>query len=141
MSFSSDVKREIVTKEISECCLKAEIYALIKLKSKIVFSDKSSFSFRNTSLLLTRRMAYLLKKTFNKEVSVNHNKRNLDGKEVYNLKIDDANNILEYFKIIDKGNVNKGFFLDFLKIFYHDFELFLLKVSFCRTLMIRKETT
>ncbi len=39
MSFASDLKKEILTNEIDDIALKAELYGILKLKSEILISS------------------------------------------------------------------------------------------------------
>ena len=40
MSYSSDVKKELANISADDCCLKAELYAIIKFKGKLNLSHR-----------------------------------------------------------------------------------------------------
>ena len=41
MSFASDIKKEISGISLDDCCLKAELYEIIRLKSSIMISNRN----------------------------------------------------------------------------------------------------
>ena len=60
MSFTSDLKKEILTNEYSLESLKAELYAILKLKSDLIIHlNKLNLAIKTTSLNLTRRIVYI----------------------------------------------------------------------------------
>ena len=66
MSFSSDVKRELANIECESCCLKAELYAIIKFKATIKLSFGGlGVSISTTQNAIARRIVYLFKKIYN----------------------------------------------------------------------------
>ena len=61
MSFASDLKKEIITNEYDDQALKAELYAILKLKGELILShNQLSLAIKTTSLNLTRRIVYIL---------------------------------------------------------------------------------
>ena len=104
MSFASDLKREIIANEYSDESLKAELYAILKLKAELILSfNKLSLAIKTTSLNLTRRIVYIIKKIYKQNVDILAKERkNLDHKKVYILTIsDDITLILKDLDIID----------------------------------------
>ncbi len=106
MSFSSDLKKEIITNEYTDLQLKAELYAILKLKSELIISfNHLSLAIKTTSLNLTRRIVYIIKRIYKQNVDIVAKERtNLDFKNVYILTIsDDIKFILKDLDIIDDG--------------------------------------
>lgn len=104
MSFSSDLKKEIITNEYSDMQLKAELYAILKLKSELILSFHNlSLAIKTTSLNLTRRIVFIIKKIYKQNIEIVAKERtNLDFKKVYILSIsDDVKLILKDLDIID----------------------------------------
>jgi DNA-binding protein WhiA len=104
MSFAADLKREIITNEYSDESLKAELYGILKLKAELILSfNKLSLAIKTTSLNLTRRIVYIIKKIYKQNVDIVSKERtNLDYKKVYILTIsDDITLILKDLDIID----------------------------------------
>lgn len=104
MSFSQNVKKEIITLDDAPLVLKAEAYAMTKLKAETVVSNRMlTFVFHTSSVFLARRITFLFKKLYDisselmvKEVP------NLKLKRVYHVTIKDkARFILEDLGIID----------------------------------------
>lgn len=104
MSFTSDLKKEILTNEYSLESLKAELYAILKLKSDLIIHlNKLNLAIKTTSLNLTRRIVYILKKIYMQNIEILAKTRNnLDYKKVYVLTLsDDVKFILQDLEIID----------------------------------------
>lgn len=104
MSFSSDLKKEIITNEYNDFQLKAELYAILKLKAELIISfNHLSLAIKTTSLNLTRRIVFIIKRIYKQNVDIVAKERtNLDFKNVYILTIsDDIKLILKDLDIID----------------------------------------
>lgn len=105
MSFASDLKKEIITNEYDDQALKAELYAILKLKGELILShNQLSLAIKTTSLNLTRRIVFIIKKIYKQTVEIVAKERsNLDFKKVYILTLsDDIRLILSDLDIIDK---------------------------------------
>lgn len=106
MSFASDVKKEISNVIVDDCCLKAELYAICKLKSTMIISlNKLKIEFRTTSINTARRISFLFKKLYNvKSNMLLKQQEKLDYKSIYYLEIED--NIGSVLKDLDIINDN-----------------------------------
>lgn len=106
MSFSSDVKKELANIECDECCLKAELYAIIKFKGKIKISFNGLGVSIETSLnALARRIVFLFKKIYNIKLEIKaYKQQKLDKKTIYVLDVSNALNILIDLKILNQDN-------------------------------------
>ena len=63
MSFASDLKKDIVNYDFDDNALKAELYGILKLKSELtISSNQFNISIRTTSLNLSRRIIYIIKR-------------------------------------------------------------------------------
>lgn len=89
MSFSREVKKEISLIQNEECCKRAELYALIRFRSTLTFSNKNyKIIFTTTSNFTARRIVYLVKSLYDIKVSLLQKERNkLDKKPLYYLVI------------------------------------------------------
>ena len=91
MSFASDLKKDIVNYDFLDASLKAELYGILKLKSELtISSNKLSIMIKTTSLNLSRRIIYIIKKLYHIDIEIISKARmNLDKKNVYILIIKD----------------------------------------------------
>ena len=101
MSFASDLKKDIVNYDFSDEALKAELYGILKLKSELTISlNKLNIMIKTTSLNLSRRIIYIIKKLYHIDIEILSKARlNLDKKNVYILLI--KNEIEAMFKDLD----------------------------------------
>ena len=101
MSFASDLKRDIVNYDYDNNQLKAELYGILKLKSEITISlNKLVLVIKTTSLNLSRRIIYIVKKIYQIDIEILSKERhNLDKKNVYILTLQD--NIKEMMEDLD----------------------------------------
>lgn len=105
MSFASDLKKDIVNYDFDDNALKAELYGILKLKSELtISSNQFNISIRTTSLNLSRRIIYIIKKIYHIDIEILSKKRvNLDKKNVYILVIrDKIYDMLVDLDIMDK---------------------------------------
>ncbi|MDD3999479.1 MAG: DNA-binding protein WhiA [Bacilli bacterium] len=109
MSFSREVKKEISLIQSEECCAKAELYALIRFRSTISFSNLNyKITFTTTSNSTARRIVFFIKKIYNqKTVILQKERKQLDKKPLYYLILNQGRNILE-----DLGFLNSDFSLN-----------------------------
>jgi DNA-binding protein WhiA len=89
MSFSSEVKKEISLIQGEDCCTRAELYELIRLRSMVSISNRNfKITFTTTSLSTTRRIVFLIKKLYNVPVELLQKEQpRLDKKPLYYLVI------------------------------------------------------
>ena len=92
MSFASDLKKDIVNYDYLDASLKAELYGILKLKSEMIVSNNNlSLMIKTTSLNLSRRIIYIIKKLYHIDIEILSKKRmSLDKKNVYILLIEDS---------------------------------------------------
>jgi cell division protein WhiA len=104
MSFARDVKQEIAHVELSDCCVKAELYAFIQLKSSLMISEnKLKLEFQTTSNTIARRISYLFNRAYQAKLEMLVKKRsNLDRKSLYWIVLQNqAEAILKDLGILD----------------------------------------
>lgn len=104
MSFSSDVKKELSNIEADICCMKAELYTMIRFRSTIMISRGNLEVEIVTTLNSTaRRIVNLFKKVYNVNLEIlAYYKDKLDYKIRYNLKLqENGTDILKDLGIID----------------------------------------
>ncbi|NLD27013.1 MAG: DNA-binding protein WhiA [Acholeplasmataceae bacterium] len=89
MSFSSEVKKEIGLIQGEDCCIRAELYELIRLRSMVSISNRNfKITFTTTSLSTSRRIVYLIKKLYNVQVEILQKEQlRLDKKPLYYLVV------------------------------------------------------
>ncbi len=107
MSFSSDVKKELANIECDECCLKAELYAIIKFKSSLKITLQGLGVSISTSLnVVARRIVYLFKRVYDIKLDITaYKQQKLDYKTIYVLDVTlDAVRILQDLQILDENN-------------------------------------
>lgn len=106
MSFSSEVKKELTTIETDICCMKAELYSIIRFRSSIMIS-RGNFEIELVTTLnsTARRIVNLFKKIYNVNLEIiAYYKEKLDYKIRYSLKLkDEGTNILKDLGIIDNN--------------------------------------
>ena len=65
MSFSKEVKKEISLLQNQDCCNRAELYALIRFRSTLTYSNKNfKIIFTTTSNSTARRILFLVKSLY-----------------------------------------------------------------------------
>ncbi len=110
MSFSSDVKKELANIECDECCLKAELYAIIRFKSEFKLSFHSiGVSVSTTLNAVARRIVYLFKRVYDIKLDIMaYKQQKLDYKTIYVLELSDhAIDVLKDLKILtNDGSFN-----------------------------------
>lgn len=103
MSFAQDVKKEIAILNLSNNDLKAELYAIIRLKANLTISiGKLGLEIKTKSIALARRIILLFKKIY--EINIDllaKEEKKLDRKKLYYLLITEkAEDILNDLKIM-----------------------------------------
>jgi len=116
MSFSRDVKIELSQNELSGCCKKAFISAIIKMNSSLGISNSGmsiNISFENVTII--RKVYEILKEIYQIETQIIVSKQmKLNKGNIYTLKIvDQALEILDDLKLMDsfefKHEISKDF--------------------------------
>lgn len=119
MSFSSDVKKEIGNINASDCCLKAELYSIIRYKATIKISSKGLGMTVDTTLnVVARRIIFLFKKIYDCDLTITaFQKQKLDYKTKYVLEVTDKTLfIFKDLKILnDDNSINEQINYDILK--------------------------
>ena len=119
MSFSSDVKKEIGNVQADSCCLKSELYSIIRYKSKLKLSSTGlGFTISTTLNVVARRIVYLFKLVYNQDLEIEVVKRNkLDFKDKFVLNFNhDASSILIDLKILNPDySINEQINYDIIK--------------------------
>ena len=119
MSFSSDVKKEIGNIEADSCCLKSELYSIIRYKSKLKLSSSGlGITISTTLNVVARRIVYLFKLVYNEDLVIKVVKRNkLDYKDKYILDFNhDASKLIIDLKILNPDySINEQLNYDIIK--------------------------
>ena len=104
MSFSADVKKELSTIMSEECCMKAELYSIIRFRSTIMIS-RGNFEIELITTLnsTARRIVFLFKRIYNVNLEIlAYYKDRLDYKTRYVLKLQEkGTEVLKDLKIIN----------------------------------------
>lgn len=104
MSFSNDIKKEIAQTAADDCCLKAEIYEIIRLRGSVSYSNRNfKITIATTSLSTTRRLVYLFRRLYNAQAELLKQESNkLDRKPLYLCIITDKiDEIIEDLDILN----------------------------------------
>ncbi|RZI50719.1 DNA-binding protein WhiA, partial [Aeribacillus pallidus] len=65
MSFASETKKELTTLEVKQCCLKAELSALIRMNGTVSFSNRELLlDVQTENAAIARRIYMLIKKKY-----------------------------------------------------------------------------
>lgn len=119
MSFSSEVKKELSKIDADNCCIKAELYGIIRYKAAIKLSQAGlGFEVVTTSNVVARRIVQLFKKVYNSEIDILAAKRTkLDYKTKYIININkNCYDILKDLKIMnDDYSLNEQLNFELLK--------------------------
>ena len=122
MSFASDLKKDIVNYDFTDASLKAELYGILKLKSELTISlNKLNIMIKTTSLNLSRRIIYIIKKLYHIDIEILSKARmNLDKKNVYILLI--KNEIEAMLKDLDIMDDNYHFIEGISEVYDDNYE-------------------
>ncbi|MCK9537073.1 MAG: DNA-binding protein WhiA [Bacilli bacterium] len=104
MSFSNNVKKELSSIPLKDCCLKAELVSFIRLRSNdSITSDYITISFSTTQISAVRRMMFLLRKLYNAKVDIKiKKKKRPHSKSYYWLNVsENIGEILKDLSIVD----------------------------------------
>ena len=107
MSFTTEVKSEIAANELHECCVKAELSAVLKMCSTMNFtSDGVHLTIQNENPTIAKRIYRLLKETYQVETQLSVIKKmKLKKNNAYVLRVTTkAMEILQDLEILtDRG--------------------------------------
>jgi len=110
MSFTTEIKQELAYNDLKECCMKAQLSALIQLTSSLSIKDgKLNLVVRSENPTTSKRVIALLKKLYKSKTELLVVKKaNLKQNNVYTVLIhDDAKKILEDLGLYgEKGLLN-----------------------------------
>jgi hypothetical protein len=104
MSFASEIKKEISNLPVDDCCLKAELYEIVRLKSSLSITNHNfKATFATSSLQTARRIVFLLKHIYKKQVEIlKKDQIKLDYKPLYYVSfIDQDMKILFDLQIVN----------------------------------------
>lgn len=104
MSFSKEVKKEISLLQNQDCCNRAELYALIRFRSTLTYSNKNfKIIFTTTSNSTARRILFLVKSLYAVQVLLlKKERKKLDKKPLYYLVISEkGREILEDLRLLN----------------------------------------
>jgi len=101
MSYASEVKKELSSIKVDNCCLRAELYQIIRLQSSLILNNQNfKITLHTTSLAIARRIVFLIKSIYSVNVGILKKTRiSLDKKALYYLVIEDR--AIEIFKDLD----------------------------------------
>ncbi|QHS23239.1 DNA-binding protein WhiA [Virgibacillus sp. MSP4-1] len=104
MSFASDIKKELTKVEVDECCVEAELSALIKMNGSISISNQEYLlDIQTENAAIARRMYTLLKKLYSHPIELLVRKKmRLKKNNVYIVRLKkDVQPLLEQLEILD----------------------------------------
>ena len=110
MSFSTDIKQEIANNELESHCQRAQLSALTKLTSSLIFTSNGfGLSYASESPTTSKRTVYLLKELFDARTQLEvARKTNLKKNNVYKITIDsDGRKILEELGLYSSRGLEK----------------------------------
>ena len=89
MSFSTDIKQEIANNELEQHCKRAQLSALTKLTSSLIFSSNGfGLSYTSESPTTSKRTVYLLKELYDAKTQLEvARKTNLKKNNVYTIEM------------------------------------------------------
>lgn len=106
MSFTTSVKSEVASNELKDCCVKAQLSALIKMCSTLNFTSAGMhLTIQSESAPTAKKILRLMKELYHvqSELSV-LKKMNLKKNNIYVLRLyDHTNDILHDLEIMDKN--------------------------------------
>ena len=118
MSFTNLIKQEIASIELSDCCKKAELCALLELNSSLTISNKQmQLLIRSENPTTEKRIVYLLKKLYKVDIDLTIiKKNNLKKNNIYIVKTKDkAKEILEDVGLYKNGLLSHPSYLTIMK--------------------------
>lgn len=91
MSFSGDVKKELSSIPLNDCCLKAELFSAVRMRADINrVPGGAVISFSTTQNTAARRIIFLLKKIYDVRADLKiKSKKDVDEKSFYRISFTD----------------------------------------------------
>jgi len=129
MSFASETKKELTTLEVKQCCLKAELSALIRMNGTVSFSNRELLlDVQTENAAIARRIYMLIKKKYDVPIKLLVRKKmRLKKNNVYIVRMNEqVKEILEDLRILGK---------DFM--YNHQISLDLVKKKCCKRSYMR----
>src|SRR5699024_9697822 len=109
MSFASEVKRELTSLEMDDCCTKAELTALILMNSVVSeYEEQFTLDLQTENAAIARRIYVLIKSIYSHSIELLVRKKmRLKKNNVYIIRLlEDVDPFLKSLKIIDdEGHV------------------------------------
>lgn len=103
MSFASDVKTELAKLKIDDCCKKALLSALLQTAREIsINSDGAHVTFKTMNNTIARLFISIVKDFYDLPINIIMTKQNLTKNDVFNIVIDNANDIIIDFDLFNK---------------------------------------
>ena len=109
MSFASETKKELTTLEGKDCCVKAELCALIRMNGSLSFSNrKLVVDIQTENAAIARRIYTLLKKSYEVQVELLVRKKmKLKKNNVYIVRMSSGGQrILTDLEILEIGRAS-----------------------------------
>ncbi|ANB59030.1 hypothetical protein GFC29_2354 [Anoxybacillus sp. B7M1] len=106
MSFASETKKELTNLDVKDCCLKAELSALLRMNGSLSFSNrKLTIDVQTENAAIARRIYTLMKKGYTVTVELLVRKKmRLKKNNVYIVRIvEGARELLEDLKILEES--------------------------------------
>ncbi|WP_078543955.1 DNA-binding protein WhiA [Litchfieldia alkalitelluris] len=106
MSFASETKKELTNLEIKDCCIRAELSALIRMNGVLSFSNRKIIvDIQTENAAIARRIYILLKRQYDVSVELLVRKKmRLKKNNVYIVRLmETAQEILDDLKIIEEA--------------------------------------
>ncbi|MBR0418798.1 MAG: DNA-binding protein WhiA [Erysipelotrichaceae bacterium] len=110
MSFSTDIKQEIANNELEQHCKRAQLSALTKLTSSLIFSSNGfGLSYTSESPTTSKRTVYLLKELYDAKTQLEvARKTNLKKNNVYKITVPEkGKEILENLGLYSSRGLEK----------------------------------
>ncbi len=129
LSFASETKKELTTLESNECCVKAELSALIRMNGSLSFSNRLLVvNIQTENAAIARRIYTLLKRLYDAEVELLVRKKmRLKKNNIYIVRLKKA----AEFMLRDLKILGEGF------TFIHDIEAGLIQKDCCKRAYLR----
>lgn len=102
MSFASEIKKELTTKESEECCQRAELAALIRMNGSLSVNKKYTLDVQTENAAIARRIYTLIKSIYPYPVELLvRRKMKLKKNNIYIVRVvKDVENLLQSLNIL-----------------------------------------
>lgn len=103
MSFASDVKTELAKLKLDDCCKKASLSALLQLAGEVSINiNGAHVTLKTMNNSIARLFISLVKELYDLPVNIIMSKQNLTKNDVFNIVIDNANDIIKDYELFNK---------------------------------------